>query len=358
MRTAPGDNVIVSRLLSWYELNKRPMPWREVNDPYKIWLSEIILQQTRIEQGLPYYLKFVEKYPTIKHLSEAHIDEVLRLWQGLGYYSRARNLHKCAKTVNRDFGGHFPPDRKALMKLPGIGPYTSAAIASFAFGRREAVVDGNVMRVITRLYGTMDDIASQKTIKKISETANKLIPFDHPGIFNQAIMEFGAICCMPANPNCSQCIFNDFCVARAKGWQKRIPVKSKAIKKRTRYFNYLIIEMDGRLLMKKRNQNDIWKGLFEFYLLETTQENAYDQLQLPEQLVSNSRLWTLATESELFKHLLTHQIIMCRFYHIKFVNKYKFDASQWTDYQQYTLSEIDDLPKPVLIDKYLGEKII
>jgi A/G-specific adenine glycosylase len=358
MIIAPNDNVIVSRLFSWYEINKRHMPWREIDDPYKIWLSEIILQQTRIEQGLPYYLKFVQKYPTIKHLSEAHIDDVLRLWQGLGYYSRARNLHKCAKTVSKDFGGYFPSDRKALMKLPGIGPYTSAAIASFAFGQREAVVDGNVMRVITRLYGITEDITNQKTIKKISEVVDELIPSDKPDIFNQAIMEFGAVHCVPANPNCGQCIFNDFCVAQAKGWQKRIPVKSKAIKKRTRYFNYLIIENDGRLLMKKRDQNDIWKGLFEFYLLETSQENAYDQLELPDQLVSNSRLWTLATESKLYKHLLTHQIIMCRFYHIKFVKEHPFDASKWIGYQQYTLSEIDGLPKPILIDKYLGEKII
>lgn len=358
MKIAPNDNVIVSRLFSWYETSKRQLPWRDIKDPYKIWLSEIILQQTRIEQGLPYYLKFVQKYPTIKHLSEAHIDEVLRLWQGLGYYSRARNLHKCAKTVSKDFGGDFPSNRKSLMKLPGIGPYTSAAIASFAFDQREAVVDGNVIRVITRLYGISEDITKQKTIKKISEIANELIPSDKPDIFNQAIMEFGAVHCVPANPNCNQCIFNDFCIARAKGWQKRIPVNTKSIKKKTRFFNYLIIEIDGRLLMKKRDKNDIWNGLFEFFLLERPEETEFDQLPLPKQLVSSSQLWSIVNESELHKHLLTHQIIMCKFYYIKFEKQYQLNASEWPGYQQYTVAEIDQLPKPILIDKYLAEKII
>jgi A/G-specific adenine glycosylase len=358
MRIASNHNVFISKLFAWYEVNKREMPWRDIKDPYKIWLSEIILQQTRVEQGLPYYLKFIQKYPTIKHLSDAHIDEVLRLWQGLGYYSRARNLHKCAKTVSTDYGGHFPSERSILMKLPGIGAYTSAAIASFAFGKREAVVDGNVIRVITRMYGIKEDISNLKTIRKISGIVNQLIPADAPDIFNQAIMEFGALHCVPNNPNCDQCIFMDLCIAKAKGWQKRIPHKTKAIKKRTRYFNYLIIEINGRMLLKKREQNDIWNGLFEFYLMETEQEKEYDQLPLPEELVSNNHLWTLIGESRSYKHLLTHQVIMCVFYYIKFNEHYRFNRSKWPGFQQYTMSKIEQLPKPILIDKYLVEKII
>ena len=186
-----NHSAILDPLFRWYEANKREMPWRKTRNPYKIWLAEVILQQTRVEQGLPYYLKYIEKYPTIKHLANADIEEVLRLWQGLGYYSRARNLHKCAKTVSEELEGLLPNERKKLEKLPGIGPYTAAAVASFAFMKREAVVDGNVMRVITRLYGITNDISEQKTIKEISSIVTDLIPSDKPDVFNHAMMEFG-----------------------------------------------------------------------------------------------------------------------------------------------------------------------
>ena len=232
-----NHKAIAEPLLSWYKRNKREMPWRNTKNPYKIWLSEVILQQTRVEQGLPYYLKFIQKYPSIKHLSEAKIDEVLRLWQGLGYYTRARNLHKCAKTVNNELGGLFPKEVNDLLKLPGIGPYTAAAIASFAFSKKEAVVDGNVLRVITRLFGIADDIGEQKTVRKISRIVNSIIPADNPSDFNHAMMEFGATYCVPRNPDCDNCVFRNSCEANKSNLQTQLPVKNKKIAKKTRYFN-------------------------------------------------------------------------------------------------------------------------
>lgn len=351
-------NRVAERLISWYREHKREMPWRNTSDPYHIWLSEIILQQTRVNQGLPYYERFLEKYPTINQLAEADVDDVLRLWQGLGYYSRARNLHKCARIIVREHRGNFPKGRKELQKLPGIGPYTSAAIASFAFGKKEAVVDGNVMRVIARLYGISEDISENRTFKFISEIVNGLIPDDVPDIFNHALMEFGATHCTPANPNCTSCIFRDTCAAQAESLQDQLPFKGKKIRKKTRYFHYLIIKIEDRLLMRKRMNKDIWQGLFEFFLLESSKIQDFDNLTLPEILVRNPRQWKLISESNSFRHVLTHQNIMCRFFHIEFENSFVFGPSKWHDHKLYSLEEIEKLPKPILLDKYLGDKII
>lgn len=351
-------NAIIEPLFSWYNAIKRDLPWRNTKDPYKIWLSEIILQQTRVDQGLPYYLKFVEKYPSIKHLAEANIDEVLRLWQGLGYYGRARNLHKCAKTVVRECNATFPKNRKDLVQLPGIGPYTSAAIASFAYGKKEAAVDGNVIRVITRLFAIEGDISSQKTMNRISDIAGSLIPAEDPGTFNHAIMEFGAVHCVPANPDCDACIFFDICGARRKGLQRQIPFKKKKTAKRARYFNYLVVEIGSKILMRKRRERDIWNGLFEFYLIETDRELTFDLLQLPEELIDHRDKWVVEYETGIVKHVLSHQNIMSRFIKIGFGPEYNFYASAWPGFRPYSLKEIEELPKPILIDKYLGGKII
>ena len=316
------------------------------------------MQQTRIDQGLPYYLKFIEKYPSVKHLAEAPLDHVLRLWQGLGYYGRARNLHLCAKTVSNNLKGQFPQDRANLLKLPGIGPYTSAAIASFAFGKKEAVVDGNVIRFITRLYGINEDMSVASTIKTINKIVDELIPADNPDIFNQAIMEFGALQCIPNKPNCDSCIFSNSCVARKNHLQDIIPVKNKKIVKKTRYFNYLVIEKDDKLLMRKRPDNDIWRGLFEFFLLENPNRTDIDQMTLPDELALNPQKWNIIDESPWHKHILTHQIIMCRFIRIRLGAQAIFNLSHWNGYDLYTPSEIDSLPKPILLVKYLGGKII
>jgi len=351
------NNKITSQLLNWYINNQRDLPWRKDLNPYKIWLSEIILQQTRVDQGLPYYQRFTNKFPTILDLASAREDKILRTWQGLGYYSRARNLHKCAKIVVNKYDGVFPSTREELMELPGIGPYTSAAIASIAYGKKEAVVDGNVIRVITRIFGIEQDISLLKTIKEIKSIVDDLLPAETPGQFNQAIMEFGAIFCTPNGPSCSTCIFNDICVAHLKKEVKRIPFKSKKIKKRTRYFNYLMIELDDKILLKKRSAKDIWNGLFEFYLMENDSHTEFDGLQIPKVMSKHPDKWEIIDESKMFKHLLTHQTIMCQFYHVKMHNNFVFNQADWPDYNLYSRGEIESLPKSILIDRFLGEKI-
>jgi len=352
------NNRIAKSLINWYEQNKRDLPWREYHDPYKIWLSEVILQQTRVDQGLPYFIKFVEKYPTVYHLEEASIDDVLRSWQGLGYYSRARNLHKCAKTIVHDHNGKFPTTRQELLELPGIGPYTSAAIASLAFGNKDAVIDGNVIRVITRLYGIEDDIGKGKTIMQIKMIVDELIPKSNPGLFNQAIMEFGALHCTPKKPSCDTCEFLGLCAAQKNGTQNKIPYKYRKTKIRLRFFNYLLIKINGKYLLRKRIERDIWNGLFEFFLIETNSEIGFDNFQLPEKLIQNPHLWDLRNESPSHKHLLSHQTIFCRFFEIGMSENFEYNSMDWKEYKLYSNEEIDHLPKSVLIDRYFGEKKI
>jgi len=351
-------NKVATELLIWYENNKRDLPWRQDRNPYRIWLSEIILQQTRVDQGLPYYLKFTELYPTIHHLANASEDKVLRVWQGLGYYSRAKNLHKCAKIIVEKYNGKFPSSRDELITLPGIGLYTSAAIASFAFKKKEAVVDGNVIRVITRLYGIDGDITNQKTLNQIKSIADELIPSTHPDLFNQAIMEFGALYCTPKNPLCESCRFISLCDAQIKGEHDNIPFKPRKLKKRIRFFNYFLFEFNDKVLLRKRIGKDIWNGLFEFYLIETDIETSLDSLEMPKTLARYPNDWEIVTESKMYKHLLSHQTIMCRFYKVLMHKEFKYNPVDWTDYQLYSKKEILDLPKSILIDRYLGEKII
>lgn len=342
-------------LVSWYKSNKRDLPWRHTRDPYNIWLSEIILQQTRVDQGTPYYLKFIEKYPTVSILAAAPIDDILRTWQGLGYYSRARNLHKCAIIIVDKYNGVFPSNRQELIKLPGIGPYTSAAIASIAFGKREAVIDGNVVRVITRLFGIEEDIGERKTSIIIEKIAEELISNVMPDIFNQAIMEFGALHCKPKNPSCHACDFIGLCSAQKNGTQQTIPFKAKKIKIRTRYLHYLILEINNKYFLRKRVGQDIWKGLFEFFLIEVDAENSFDQLELPEIMIENSQKWEIVNESIIYKHQLTHQKIICKFYNIKLDENFKINPMDWQGYQLYSKEEIERLPKSILIVKYLEE---
>jgi A/G-specific adenine glycosylase len=336
-------------LMGWYHLNKRALPWRNTKDPYRIWLSEVILQQTRVAQGLPYYEKFVEQYPTIQALADADEKEVLRLWQGLGYYSRARNMHTTAKIVVMDFGGIFPSTYEGLLKLKGIGPYTAAAIASFAFDEKVAVVDGNVYRVLARVFGVETDISSHEAKKVFGELANLLISESSPSTYNQAIMEFGAKYCTPANPECMFCVFHYDCVANATGKQSFLPVKSKKVKVKNRFFNYFVIEKDNQFLMNQRAEKDIWSGLCDFYLLESEDKlveleevyNDFLQKVLSKSIIKNV--------SENFKHILTHQRIEAKFWHV--VLNEEVDIPK--NYHFYSLEEIEELPKPILIEKYL-----
>jgi A/G-specific adenine glycosylase len=339
-------------LLEWYGGNKRDLPWRRTKDPYKIWLSEIILQQTRVSQGLPYYLRFVAKYPSVAVLANAPEREVLRLWQGLGYYSRARNLHRCSKIISKDFGGKFPGKFEALKKLPGIGDYTAAAIASLAFGQPVAVVDGNVFRVLARVFGIDLNIASPAGKKYFFELANSLIPADQPGEFNQAVMEFGAVDCTPRNPKCEGCIFIKQCVAYRNESQSLLPVKSKLKQRKIRHFNYFVIRWGKKIWMKARSGKDIWEGLNEFFLMESKRQvsdsNSF-QLFVKETGIQPEGTMTKSTR---IRQVLSHQEIVAKFFDVRVT---KTDWPILKNGKFRTANEIEKLAKPVLISRYLQQ---
>jgi len=257
-------------LIQWYLQHKRDLPWRKTPLPYPVWLSEIMLQQTRVAQGLPYFLRFIEAFPTVQDMAAAPEEQVLKLWQGLGYYSRARNLHATAKQVAYDMDGNFPPNYAGLLKLKGVGDYTAAAIASISYGEAVPVVDGNVYRVLARYFGIDTDISNSSAKKQFTELAASLLPKDNASAFNQAMMEFGALQCVPKNPDCGICIFNKECAAFLTGRVNQLPVKLKKTKVTNRYFNYIIIK-DGasKTIVNRRSDKGIWYGLYEFPLLET-----------------------------------------------------------------------------------------
>jgi len=257
-------------LTSWYLQNKRDLPWRKTPQPYPVWLSEIMLQQTRVAQGLPYFLRFIEAFPTVQDMAAAPEEQVLKLWQGLGYYSRARNLHATAKMVAFEMGGNFPDSYAGLLKLKGVGDYTAAAIASISYGEAVPVVDGNVYRVLARYFGIDTDISQNSAKKQFTELAASLLPKNDASTFNQAMMEFGALQCVPKNPNCGICIFNKECVAFLTGRVNQLPVKLKKTKVTNRFFNYLIIKDGaGKTIVNRRGDKGIWHGLYQFPLLET-----------------------------------------------------------------------------------------
>lgn len=266
-------------LIEWYLQNKRDLPWRNTTNPYPIWLSEIILQQTRVAQGMPYFYAFLESFPTVKELAIADEQQVLKLWQGLGYYSRARNLHQTAQYIANELDGVFPNSYAGLIQLKGIGEYTAAAIASFAYNEPVPVVDGNVFRVVSRYFGIESDISTGKTKKEFTALAAELLSKEQPALFNQAIMEFGAMHCTPKNPDCENCIFNSSCVALQKGLVGQLPFKSKKIKIRKRYFNYIILQdKKGNTKIQQRTDKGIWHNLYEFPLFETTQEEGFETI--------------------------------------------------------------------------------
>ena len=266
-------------LIEWYLQKKRDLPWRNTTNPYPIWLSEIILQQTRVAQGMPYFYAFLESFPTVKELAIANEQQVLKLWQGLGYYSRARNLHQTAQYIANELDGVFPNSYAGLIQLKGIGEYTAAAIASFAYNEPVPVVDGNVFRVVSRYFGIESDISTGKTKKEFTALAAELLSKEQPALFNQAIMEFGAMHCTPKNPDCENCIFNSSCVALQKGLVVQLPFKSKKIKIRKRYFNYIVLQdKKGNTKIQQRTDKGIWHNLYEFPLFETTQEEGFETI--------------------------------------------------------------------------------
>jgi A/G-specific adenine glycosylase len=308
-------------LIKWYLQNKRDLPWRKTVDPYQIWLSEIMLQQTRVAQGMPYFFSFTKEFPTVKDLADASEEKVLKLWQGLGYYSRARNLHKTAQYISNDLNGVFPDSYKELLKLKGVGEYTAAAIASFSYNELVPVVDGNVFRVLSRYFDIESDIALPATKKEFTALAQELMPKDNPALFNQAIMEFGALQCVPKSPDCSVCVFNESCIALQKGKVNMLPMKSKKLKVTNRYFNYLILEdVLGNTLIQKRTAKGIWHNLYEFPLLESQSIVDFNEVskKATEEIFSEYTIISIEDCSEsTIVHKLSHQHLHIQFWKIK-----------------------------------------
>jgi len=308
-------------LIKWYLQKKRDLPWRNTINPYLIWLSEIMLQQTRVAQGMPYFLSFTTAFPTVFDLAKANEEQVLKLWQGLGYYSRARNLHKTAQFVANELDGIFPDNYKDLLQLKGVGEYTAAAIASFSYNEVIPVVDGNVFRVLSRYFDIETDIAAASAKKEFAALAFELMPKEQPAIFNQAIMEFGALQCVPKSPNCGICIFNENCTALQKKKVDQLPVKSKKLKVRKRYFNYLVVTDElGNTIIQKRTAKGIWHNLYEFPLIETDKEEDFDCIA--EQIQNdffkgNSILSVTESNEQSIVHKLSHQHLYIKFWEVK-----------------------------------------
>jgi A/G-specific adenine glycosylase len=346
------NNSISSILINWYQQNKRDLPWRETSDPYLIWISEIILQQTRVAQGLNYYLRFVGRFPDVKSLAEADEDEVLTFWQGLGYYSRARNLHFAAKTIVSSFSGCFPRNHDDVVSLKGVGGYTAAAIVSFAYGEPYAVLDGNVYRVLSRLFAVDEPIDTGSGKKIFSQLAQELLDEQNPGIYNQAIMEFGALQCVPSKPDCAVCPLQHSCLALEKGVIGQFPKKRGKTKVQNRYFNYFDVRVGNSTLLKKRIEDDIWKNLYELPLIETS-ENV-----LLEEIIQNQVFIEMFPEKKSikiqgvpveFKHILSHRIIYAKFYRIDVDT---IPLKLLTECRQIQLEELPNYAISRLVSKY------
>ena len=308
-------------LTQWYLQNKRDLPWRKTVNPYKIWLSEIMLQQTRVAQGTPYFFSFIKAFPTVFDLAAANEEQVLKLWQGLGYYSRARNLHKTAQYVANELSGVFPDNYNDLLKLKGVGEYTAAAIASFSYNEAVPVVDGNVFRVLSRYFDVETDIASAYAKKEFAALAFELMPKGNPAVFNQAIMEFGALQCVPKSPNCGICVFNTSCAALQKKKVDQLPVKSKKLKVRNRFFNYLVVLDDNEnTIIQKRIAKGIWHNLYEFPLIETERVEDFDciaNLIQSDFFKGNEIVGISESNPETIIHKLSHQHLHIKFWKIK-----------------------------------------
>ena len=356
---SPQPSFLAAALLTWYPRYQRDLPWRHTRDPYAIWLSEIILQQTRVAQGLPYYETFLHAYPTVQEMAAAPEAELLRYWQGLGYYSRARNMHRTARQVVEEYGGLFPDNYAGLLKLRGVGPYTAAAIASFAFDEAVAVLDGNVYRVLARLFGLHSDIAAPSSRKEFQAVADQHIPASAPAEFNQAIMEFGAIQCTPAKPDCLFCPMQASCWAFQHGQVVLLPVKSKAKKARTRHFHYFVLRHGDLVYLRERGEKDIWQGLYDFALAET------DAPELPaDELVRHLDALGAAIDtsqaaepSAAYRHVLSHQKLEVRFHDLPLAKALPDTTLRDLGLRAYSATEIEALPKSKLIANYIEQNL-
>jgi len=344
---------ISNLLIEWYQVNRRNLPWRNTNDPYKIWVSEIVLQQTRVNQGLDYYTRFVNEFPDIHTLASAPIQKVLKAWEGLGYYSRARNMHKAAIEVVNHHHGKIPDHFEGLKKLPGIGPYTAAAIASFAYNEPVAVVDGNVYRVLSRLHGIFTPINTTPAVKTFNSLANQVMDKSNPADFNQAIMEFGAMACLPANPQCPKCILKEHCYAFKNQVVHELPVKLSPRKKKVRYLYFIMLHYKNGVYIQQRISKDIWQGLYQFPMVESKR-----QLTRSKALATLKETFCLK-DTELqdnacynYKHILTHQEIRAGIF-VAQTLKAPPSQHKWLF---VPVGQLSDYPLPRLLNIFLEEQ--
>ena len=359
-----------TELLKWFTTNHRPMPWKGVRDPYIIWLSEIILQQTTVAQGTAYFEKFCERYPSVSDLANAPSDDVMKMWEGLGYYSRARNLHATAKHISNDFKGIFPNTYDEILKLKGIGPYTAAAIASFAYDLPHAVLDGNVYRVLSRFFGIETPIDTTEAKHIFTELANAVLDPKRPADFNQAIMDFGATHCTPSNPKCAQCPFQAHCSALKEDKVAILPLKSKKMVRRTRFFNYLVVNEGDFVFIKKRLEKDIWLDLYEFPLIETDdlvesldEHLLYMSTTMPYLPFAIKQL-RFVKQSQPFQQLLTHQKIVATFWLFEHAKTDKIliadpdTIGRGGNFLKIIQQDLKHYAFPKVIDIYLKEKVL
>jgi len=338
-------------IVKWYLSNKRELPWRGSTDAYVIWLSEIILQQTRVEQGLPYFLRFLENYPTVADFASASETQILKLWQGLGYYSRGRNMLYTAREIQEKHGGVFPVVYKDLIALKGIGDYTAAAISSFSSNESRPVLDGNVFRLLSRYFGIDAAINSTAGKKAFAELAQALIIGQKPSVYNQAIMEFGALQCKPKSPLCPACPLQEGCFARKNNRINELPVKEKKLKKRIRYFNYFFCSDEAsNLLVKKRSAGDIWQELYDFPLIETENFHTDQPLKFETAIKNTFGDHCKITLLHQKKHLLTHQTIYVQFFAL---DNYIINFNQNADIKWVSLREFEQLPQPKVITDFM-----
>ncbi|MDR3093071.1 MAG: A/G-specific adenine glycosylase [Bacteroidales bacterium] len=345
--------MIGTQLLEWFAQNKRDLPWRYEINPYKIWVSEIILQQTRVKQGIDYYENFLKKFPEIFSLAEASMDEVLKIWQGLGYYSRARNMHEAARYIANHLNGVFPDNYHDLLKIKGIGDYTASAIASIAFGEAVPVIDGNVNRVISRLFAIQSPVDTKDGKQQIRQHAENLMEKSAPSLYNQAIMEFGALHCLPQRPDCENCMLKTICLAHSKDIVALLPIKSKAVSIKTRYFHYLVLNMDNSTIMQQRSAKDIWKGLYEFPMIETDNEADVSVLCATKQWQRwfGDKQPVIRKISPCITHILTHRVLKIRFYELANASPAfdgQFAMVKWDEVHRYAV--------PKVIENYLNER--
>lgn len=338
-----------NRLILWYNEHKRHLPWRETHNPYYIWLSEIMLQQTRVAQGLPYYLKFIENFPTVFDLAKANEEQVLKLWQGLGYYSRARNLHQTAQKIAFEYNGVFPDNYKDLLKLKGVGEYTAAAIASISFNEAVPVVDGNVFRVLARYFAIDTDILSAKAKNQFTALAFELIDKKNPALFNQAIMEFGALQCVPKNPDCKNCVFKNKCQAFLLNKVDEFPVKINKTKIKNRYLHYLVFrDLKNKTLMQKRTGDGIWKNLYEFPVIETDSDDLVSEISLQVHKQYDKVKDVVVFNQFEIVHKLSHQHLHIWFYNVEIDTILNNGLS---------FNEVSKLPVPIVIHNFLEQYI-